>query len=111
AWRAQASGIWHRPIGDQTDRGHPPYDFGTIKSQLLQILGEDWLWQHHFERFGILPLTVCYEDYVVDRPGHLQRIADHLGVEGPPSPLADRIQVMRDEWSTEIVERFTADLH
>jgi LPS sulfotransferase NodH len=111
AWRAQTSGTWHWPIGEQLDPGHPPYDFDAIKLQLQRVLLEDWLWQFHFERFRIPALTVYYEDYVKDRPEHLQRIAGHLGVQVSRRPLEERLHVMRDEWTDQIVAGFTADLH
>jgi LPS sulfotransferase NodH len=51
-----------------------------------------------------------YEEYVTDRAGHLDRIADYLGVPRPMVPLGDRLQVMRDDWSDEIIGRFVSDL-
>jgi LPS sulfotransferase NodH len=111
AWRAQTSNTWHVPIGTQLDPGRPPYDFEAIRLQLQRVLLEDWLWELHLERFQIPALTVYYEEYVKDRPGHLQRIADHLGVAVSPRPLEERLHIMRDEWTDQIVARFTADLH
>jgi LPS sulfotransferase NodH len=110
-WRAQTSGTWHWPVGSDADPGQVPYDFEAINHQLRFVIAEDWQWQMHFERYGITPLTVYYEDYILDRPGHLQRIADFLGVPGTPAPLVDRIQVMRDDWTELIAERLIADLH
>jgi LPS sulfotransferase NodH len=111
AWRAQRSGNWHWQVHTNVDAGRPQYDFEAIRTQFLQLIAEDWLWQFHFEQLQIAPLVVCYEDYINDRVGHLQRIGDYLGVRVSPSPLEDRLRVMRDDWTEEIVERFTVDLH
>jgi trehalose 2-sulfotransferase len=110
-WRAQLSGTWHVPVGTDASPGYPEYDFEAIKPHLQQTLAEDWLWQSHFEQAGIQPLTITYEDYVNDRVGHLNRIVDFLGVSSSPSPLADRLRIMRDGWTEGIAERFQADLY
>jgi trehalose 2-sulfotransferase len=111
AWRAETSGTWHRPTRSDADPGRPPYDFDAIRLRLQRLVAEDWLWQWHFEHYGITPLTIYYEDYVQDRPGHLARIAEHLDVTVAPVPLVDRTEVMRDEWTDQIAERVIADLH
>ena len=77
---------------------------------LERIVVEEWLWHDCFERLGVSPLTIVYEEYVTDRAGHLDRIADYLGVPRPTVPLGDRLQVMRDDWSDEIIGRFVSDL-
>jgi LPS sulfotransferase NodH len=111
AWRARSSGAWHWPTAAEVDRGNPPYDFASIKGLLMGMITEDWEWGYHFQYYGITPLTVYYEDYIEDRPGYLYRIADFLGVAAAPTPLVDNMQVMRDEWTEQIVERFVTDLH
>ena len=110
AWRAHESGTWHVPAGSDDDPGRPPYDFAAIKTMLERIVVEEWLWHDCFERLGVSPLTIVYEEYVTDRAGHLDRIADYLGVPRPTVPLGDRLQVMRDDWSEEIIGRFVSDL-
>jgi len=110
AWRAQESGTWHIPAGAGDDPGRPPYDFTAIRDLLQRIALDEWLWRDHFERMGVAPLTIVYEDYVADRTGHLERIADYLGAPRPTAPVGDRLQVMRDDWSNGIIERFRSDI-
>jgi LPS sulfotransferase NodH len=110
SWRAVSSGTWHWPVGAKVDRGHPGYDFETIKAHLLQMIAEDWLWKSHFEERAIAPFVVTYEDYLEDRDGHLQRIADFLGAPRSTQRLEERIQVMRDDWTDQITEFVKADL-
>jgi LPS sulfotransferase NodH len=111
AWRAKVSSTWHWPVGADIEPSHPEYDFAAIHTELAAIVEQDWLWASHFEQYGISPFTVYYEDYVQDRPGYLQQIGEYMGVEGSPVPLEDRLRIMRDKWTDEIVARVTADLH
>ncbi len=111
AWRAASSQTWHWPAGTVVNPGEPLYDFEAIETEFNQILTDDWLWQFHFEQLGISPLTIYYEDYIQDRPGHLWRVADHLGVPASPTRLNDNLLVMRDEWTDQIARRFKAELH
>jgi LPS sulfotransferase NodH len=111
AWRAQMSGTWHVPVGSASSPGFPEYDFEGIKPYLQQVLGEEWLWQFHFQQVGIQPLEILYEDYIADRVGHLDRIVDFLGASASPSPLEDRLHVMRDDWTERMAEKFQEDLY
>jgi LPS sulfotransferase NodH len=111
AWRAASSGVWHWPVGEDVKPGHPPYDFESIKPPLQQGLAEDWLWQRHFQRVGIRPLTITYEDYLEDRAEHLHRVVEHVGVAAAPVPLQERLHVMRDSWTQRICDTFEADLY
>jgi LPS sulfotransferase NodH len=111
AWRAQSSGTWHWPVGTHVEPGRPQYEPEAIKFYLQQTLAEEWLWQSHFEEVGIEPLAVRYEDYVQDRPGHLNRIVDYLGLTRVAGPLEERLHIMRDDWTEQIADRFRADLY
>jgi LPS sulfotransferase NodH len=111
AWRAESSGTWHWPLGSDVDRGRPAYDFDQIRFHLQKAVGEDWLWSFHFEELGIRPTVVHYEEYVADRVNQLARVAKSIGWDGPIEPLDERLRVMRDEWTEDIVHRFRADLY
>ena len=109
-WRAVSSDTWHWPAGTTVNPGRPEYDFEAIKAHFLQFIAEDWLWSAHFERHAIEPLLVQYEQYTTDRAGHLRRIADHLGAPKPQVAVQDRLHIMRDEWTEQIVDQVWADL-
>ncbi len=111
AWRAEMSGTWHWPVGSNVTPGYPDYDFESIKLPLQHSLAEDWLWQRHFQRAGIHPLVISYEEYIQDRLSHLQRIIEHLGVPASPAPLEERLQVMRDDWTERVAAAFEGDLY
>jgi LPS sulfotransferase NodH len=109
AWRAIQSGVWHWPSGTTVDPGTPPYDFLSIRAQLLQILAEEWLWRAYFEQRGFPHLIVHYEDYIENRSGTLQGIVDWLGFGHPAAP-SHALRVMRDQWSDGIATRVWRDL-
>lgn len=100
-WRALRTGIWHRPTGGDVDTpGRPALDLRDASECFLQLCAEDVLWQRFFRDSGADALQLTYEAYVADRPGHLARLADHLGVGGgAPLALSDSLEVMADDWS------------
>ncbi|HLH28611.1 MAG TPA: Stf0 family sulfotransferase [Acidimicrobiales bacterium] len=110
SWRAESSQVWHWPVGTDVDPGRPEYDFDAVKERFLQFVAEDWLWESHFEELGVRPLVVCYEDYLGHRSTHLRAIADYLGADVGRAHLATRLNVMRDGWTEQMVERASADL-
>jgi LPS sulfotransferase NodH len=110
-WRAQASGTWHWPAGSTVDPGRPPYEYERIKERLLQALVEDWLWDDHLSGSPAPAMTVHYEDYVADRAGHLEAICSFLEADPVRTSLEERINVMRDGWTAEMVERTRSDLN
>jgi LPS sulfotransferase NodH len=110
AWRAASSQTWHWPVGTDVDPGRPRYNFEEIKYFLLQIIAEDWLWRSYFSDLGVHPLTVNYEDYLVERTTYLDRINGLLGGIGSPTELKDQLQVMRDDWTESVVDLVRADL-
>ena len=111
-WRASMSGVWHIPVGSDAKPGRPDYDFDGILPFYLQITCDDWLWEQHFARLGVDVLTVSYEDYMADRDAELRRVVDFLGVQ-PASELqpVEKLQVMRDDWTDRMAERFLDDVY
>ena len=112
AWRAYASGIWHKSATEaDIDAGHFDYDFAAIREQLLQVLADDWVWSDHFESLEISRLQVLYEEYVKDRTTTLRSLARFLDVQPAETELVDHLALMRDEWSSEMIKMTWADLH
>ncbi len=109
-WRAYTSEVWHIDVGSTEAAGRPEYNFDELQTCFLKVIAEDWLWQDHFAQLNINPFVLYYEDYVRDRVTHLSQIAHYLGSTAPPTPLADRLTVTRDDWTARMVSRFAADL-
>jgi trehalose 2-sulfotransferase len=110
-WRAVNSGAWHWPVGQTIDKGTPQYDFEAIRGYLVQAVAEDWLWRSHFTRLSISHMQVPYELYIERRLKTLRTVTGFLGAKPARARLVDRLHVMRDEWSEEIVARVWSDLY
>ncbi len=109
-WRADASGTWHVPAGDRLDRGAPAYDRSAILEHLKLILLDNFLWSRYFAERRIPHLRVEYEEYLERRRPGLEAMAEFLGAHPSGAKLRDRTQVMRDDWSRQVAERFSGDL-
>lgn len=110
SWRADIANVWHKAVGATEDPGRPEYDFDMIRAHFLRFVVHDFLWQNHFDQLDIDPFVLYYEEYVGDREAHLTEIAHYLGATPSPTPLAERLVIMRDDWTSRMVSRFTADL-
>ena len=110
-WRAVVTDQWHVEAGNTVDLGRPDYDFDAIKEVLLAVVTEDWLWDTHFAANGIECHHVVYEQYLQRRMSTLATILDFLGVTSPPAvPVVDVINVMRDDWTRQVVRRVWDDM-
>jgi LPS sulfotransferase NodH len=113
-WRAIRSGRWHStdPV---TKLERPPYDYYPVLAFYQSILTEDWLWQDYFQRQGVPPLVIEYEDLENDPRTTFAAVVRHL--RGPGEVAAERLEFatnvekLRDEYSAELRERFANDLH
>ncbi|MEP7365847.1 MAG: Stf0 family sulfotransferase [Acidobacteriota bacterium] len=67
-------------------QGKYVYDFPGISLARFRIRRAESGWSGFFERCGIRPLVLYYEDYLSDLPAALEAIAKLLGVP-PPEPV------------------------
>lgn len=116
AWTAQQTGLWtshHR-----SDESPPAleYDFPGLQGFFQEILVEEYLWSRYFERNGVQPIDVWYEDLVADRAGVVgalvRELHDLVGTE-PPGELdmETLLEQQRTEQTVGFRDRFEKDLH
>jgi LPS sulfotransferase NodH len=67
------------------------------------------VWEDHFDRHGVAPHTVVYEDLVTDYEAGLLGCLDFLRVGAPASVPAPGIRRQADELTEQWVERFLRD--
>jgi LPS sulfotransferase NodH len=82
-----------------------------ITHVLNRIERLDELWAGLFDRLGVAPHAVVYEDLVADRDGALRKVLGHIGIE-PPVGLRVRTPVLErqaDALTEEWVERYVAE--
>jgi LPS sulfotransferase NodH len=107
---------WARALQTEQYRSMQPakrpavYDADLIRSQLMAIVLERAQWEAFFARTGIEPLRIVYERFLEDRSGHVERVANLVGVE---NPVVDHqkvdLVIQRDAVTEEWEQRFRAE--
>jgi LPS sulfotransferase NodH len=81
--------------------------FAVLKNIIITLREIEW-WDRFFNRHGIKPLRVVYEDLDEDYEGTLRKVVNFLGVEGtiPPPPLKKQADGQTDAWVEEFAYYF-----
>ena len=100
-WDAQDTPPMERPAA---------FDYDDITAKLMRIDREEEAWEALFERHGIVPQRVVYEDFVAARDETVRAVLGALGIDAPsdlrlPPPVLGR---QADDLSDEWVERYLA---
>jgi LPS sulfotransferase NodH len=79
-WKATQTGHW---VGKwQRKSASPPvYDYKKIDAQLQLLVKAEAGWQEYFTSAQVRPLTVVYEDFVVEYDETIRRVLRYLGLE------------------------------
>ena len=110
---------WHRALTTQRwrstdtvgeDAPEPTFDFETIGALVGVATVDDGAWREFFDRHGIEPLTIVYEDLEQDPEQACRRVLDFLQLSASaPSPAQDwRHQRQADALTDEWVARYHA---
>jgi LPS sulfotransferase NodH len=109
--RALQSEEW-RARGGAPAEERATFDAEEIRRKLTRIENDEAGWSGLFERHGIAPLEVTYEQLVEHREETAAAVADHLGLElldgfrfGPPK-LERQADAVSEEW----VQRYRAEI-
>jgi trehalose 2-sulfotransferase len=105
-WRAIQTKEWHRPRqAAPTIDGPPPrYDAGAIEHLLIEANLREADMQDQFDRWGVVPHTVVYEDLIARFEPTVRALLDFLDVPGRagipiPAPAFLRLaDALSDEW-------------
>jgi trehalose 2-sulfotransferase len=87
----------------------PEFDFQLIDNLHGLILRGEAGWRHHFERAGVEPFRVAYEELAADVEGTALAVLNHLEVAVLDPPFAGRRGMVRqatglnDEWARRYV--------
>jgi LPS sulfotransferase NodH len=95
----------------ERDRREISYDPDDIRAKLRRIEGDESRWQALFERHGIVPYEVVYEQLAARPAETLRQVLDWAGIETPAGavPAAPGLRRQADEISDEWVRRFRAE--
>ncbi|MEM9499287.1 MAG: Stf0 family sulfotransferase [Pseudomonadota bacterium] len=83
---ARQSGLWHRAAdGSELERlapdRTPAYDRAALEAQIRTFAAHDRDWCAWFDREGIAPLRLSYDDLADDPDATLRRVLAHLGLD------------------------------
>ena len=109
-WKAIQSGEWHRPTGETHSAAVPEdaYNFDAINHLVMEVVLREAGTQAFFASGPASPLTVVYEDMVLDFAQTVQRVVEFLGVKTKTShpTYAPYYERLADEISERWVQRY-----
>lgn len=117
-WRAIKSGEWHRakrasstaqkspPVSDLIDR----YDYNAIEHLFTEASLREADMQEVFDRWGVVPHTVVYEDMIDAYEPTVRGVLDFLDLAGPGVEIAaPAFEQLADDVSEAWFRRFRAE--
>lgn len=110
-WNADHTRQWSVHRGEEpAPAAAPEYDADGIDTWYDRIDAGEAGWAAFFDRSGIEPIRVVYEDFVRDYALNVVSLARQLGVTLAPDDVAPpRLLVQADERSEATVDRYRAD--
>ncbi|MET7474841.1 Stf0 family sulfotransferase [Streptomyces sp. NPDC005648] len=111
---AEQTGVWildgtYLPEPEGSARVAPRYGYDDIRRHLRLLDRDTAAWEDYFDRHGVVPHVVVYEDLVARYEEGLRGCLDFLGVDAPASVPAPGIRRQADELTQQWVERFLRD--
>lgn len=112
---AEQSGLWHRAAdGSELERlaAHrdPEYDRDAIARHMAALAAMDVAWAEWFEREGLTPLRIGYQELSSAPQATLARVLQALGID---PVVASRVETptakLADTTNREWMERFSAE--
>jgi len=111
-WKAIQSQEWHRVSGE-----HPKpadladkYHFDAINQLFTESSMREAGIQEFLSEGGIIPLTVVYEDFILDYEGTVRTVLDYLGLDSKTAVVSPPyFSRLADEVSEAWAQRFRAE--
>lgn len=110
-WKAIKSGDWHRSRGEHSVKADlkDAYDATAIRHLLAETIAREAGIGEMLADAGVVPLTVTYEDMVLDPQREIDRILAHLSLPQMVVPSSN-LEVTADDLSEVWVQRFRQEL-
>lgn len=113
-WRAVKTGRWHS-LDPKVENAQLEYDYFGIIWHLFTILFDEYLWEDYFQRRGLQPATVYYENLVRDPNNTIMQLVNYI--QGQEKIIKNRSELkldtqltkMRDDFSGKIKSAFMED--
>ena len=109
-YRASQTGYWHIDEGQAPDQP-PAFDFDTISLLVAELRQDNLDWQSWFERVGVKPMPVVYEDFAADPETAVSEVLRFLEVELPAGvELSASNRRLADETTALWLGRYSEEL-
>jgi len=82
-YRALETDVWRSTDRDKIDATEPAFDVAAIDRLVQLSIQEDQAWHEYFQRYGIRPFTIAYEDLAAAPEDVVLLILEHLGIQLP----------------------------
>jgi LPS sulfotransferase NodH len=107
--RAVVSDVWW--VTDETaDRGELPApnraDLIEVDRLIHKVREQNRQWRAMFERSGVQPLELTYEQLTADLPGSVAAVLRHVGIMEQPHEPAPRLARQADGWTDATVHAY-----
>lgn len=108
-WRAIVSGEWHRQHGEKPQEHDivDKYKFDAINHLFTECSIREAAMEEFFSEEGIVPLTIVYEDFILDYEGTVFKVLEYLNIPSDnvivSPPALDRLA---DDVTEKWVQRF-----
>jgi len=95
--KATQSRVWRAGLREHR---RPRFNHLRIIKHLLFVAQEVEQWERFYQRHGIKPLNLVYEELDEDYGATMRRVIGFLGLEAdvPPRPLARQADQITEEW-------------
>lgn len=108
-YRAQQTGYWH--IEGQAPEQPPAFDFDAISSFVAELRRDNSDWQSWFQKVGVEPMRVVYEDFAADPETTISKVLRFLEIELPAdAKLSASNQRLADGLTTLWLRRYGEEL-
>ena len=109
-WRAIQASVWRDDGSAGAHAPEPAYSAPAIAHLCEQVVEQEDEWAAYYERHGIEPLTLIYEDYVGDLCATVEAVLEHVGIPRPAdfdvqTGMRRQADTLTEEW----VARFEAE--
>jgi trehalose 2-sulfotransferase len=107
-WKALQTQQWRRDSDEDAGGQGLRFSFPAVNHLKLRIDEHNAAWQDFFEKCGVEPLKVVYEDLVEDYEGTVLRLLDGIGVPIPENFAVEQPRMKRqaDDLSEEWVRLY-----
>jgi LPS sulfotransferase NodH len=108
-WKAIQSHEWHRERGARPEDADlaDAYSFDAISQLFAESVMREAGVAAFLSEARIAPLTIVYEDFVLDYEGTVRRVLEHVGLDASAVAIAaPAYEKLADELSERWVQRF-----